>query len=526
MSTRRELLVGLLGLPLALTACRAPRAVPGSIRGARLEVGHRLLDAKLGQAPSQAERTTVAIVGAGPSGLAAAWRLEQLGIRDYRVFDLERLVGGTSASGRDGVVPYPWGAHYVPLPRADNPKLLQLLEEVGAVRQEANGPRALERVRVRSPEERLFIDERWVEGLFPSSRATPADQRELERFEQEIARLTKFRDERGRPAFTLPMRECSDAAELVALDRISAADWLSQRGIRSPLVHWYAEYACRDDYGASLAQTSAWAMLFYFAARKGGSDADSAPFLTWPEGNGRIVARLNDVVGQRLSLNRLVTEVSQDASGVELSVLDVAAEQLLRVRADYVILALPKLVVSRILRGAELEHLSQFRYAAWLVANLHLKQRPRSRGFPFAWDNVLYDSPALGYVVATHQTLADHGPTIWTYYRPLWEHDERTARSLLRSLDHETAVAGVLTDLERAHTGLLSAIERVDVYRWGHAMVTPQPGLIWGAARKRALAPVGRVHFAHSDLSGLPLLEEAFDRGLLAAEAVFQARLG
>ena len=62
--------------------------------------------------------------------------------------------------------------------------------------------------------------------------------------------------------------------------------------------------------------------------------------------------------------------------------------------------------------------LAEFEYGAWMVANLTLKSRPKSKGFPFAWDNVLYDSPSLGYVVATHQRCADHGPTVLTYPQP------------------------------------------------------------------------------------------------------------
>lgn len=468
------------------------------------------------------------IVGSGPSGLAAAWRLERLGVRNYRVLDLERVPGGTSASGHDGVVPYPWGAHYVPVPRREQRELVTLLEELGAVSVAADGtPEGKEAARVRAPEERLFLDGRWVEGLFPSPRASAADRAELARFEAEIGALVAFRDAQGRRAFTLPMRRCSDAAEFVALDRISARAWLDQRGYHSRLLRWYVEYACRDDYGASLERTSAWAMLFYFCARLAEPGGESAPFLSWPEGNGRVVSHLSRVVGDRLSLNRLVTDVLPGPEGVDVVAYDAAQGRAVRYLAEDVILAVPKLVARRILRpfrDAPPAHLAEFQYGAWLVANLHLAERPRSLGFPFAWDNVLFDSPALGYVVATHQTFSDFGPTVWTYYRPLWEHAERESRALLRSLDHTTAVDGILTDLARAHIGLERLVQRVDVYRWGHAMVTPVPGFIWGGARAKASAPVGRVVFAHSDLSGLALLEEAFDRGLLAANAVLRRR--
>ncbi len=526
---RRELLRALFGVPLAFEACRQPgRPVAGEVRGARMDLGHHVRDATRENVPGVSERVPVLIVGAGPSGLAAAWRLERLGVTNYRVLDLERLSGGTSASERDGVVPYPWGAHYVPVPRADQTELVALLQELGALRLRADGtPEGVERARVRAPEERLFVDGSWIEGLFPSTRANAADHAELLRFEREVKALVEFRDAQGRRAFTLPMRKCSDAAELVALDRISAGAWLRARGFRSKLLSWYVEYACRDDYGASLEQTSAWAMLFYFCARVVDGSGESAPFLTWPEGNGRVANHLTRRVGDRLRLNRLVTDVVPTADGVEVVALAADTLRAERYHAEDVILALPKLVVRHLLRPlreAGGGYLDEFHYAAWLVANLHLSERPRSQGFPFAWDNVLFDSPGLGYVVATHQTLADFGPTVWTYYRPFWEHDEHESRKLLRAVDHASAVEGVLFDLGRAHRGLADVVERIDVYRWGHAMVTPRPGFIWGDARRRAAEPIGRVAFAHSDLSGLPLLEEAFDRGVLAAEQVARRR--
>jgi hypothetical protein len=159
-----------------------------------------------------------------------------------------------------------------------------------------------------------------------------------------------------------------------------------------------------------------------------------------------------------------------------------------------------------------------------MVANLHLRGRPKSAGFPFAWDNVLFDSPSLGYVVATHQALVDGGPTIWTYYQPFVDGDPRAARERLAAADHAGFCDAILADLGRAHRGLEPLVERIDVWRWGHAMVRPSPGFIWGPDRRRAAEPYGRVHFAHSDLSGLALFEEALDHGVRAAEEVTLAR--
>ena len=530
--SRREALGVLLGAPLATQACRTPRtrSFGGRLLGASAALGHRFRDGQLPRITDASERRSVgiAIVGAGPSGLSAAWRLERLGYRDFAVFDLEPQAGGTSAFGRDGVVPHPWGAHYVPLPSAHNPALIELLSEVGAVTIAADGGCvADERALVREPEERLFIAGAWHEGLFPSAGASAEDLRQRHAFEAELGRWISFRDAQGRPAFAVPMRLGSNDARVTELDRTSAAAWLAQRGLHSRRLRWYVEYACRDDYGLDLQHTSAWAMLFYFCSRVPNPGGRSQPFLTWPEGNGRLVSHLAQVAGERVRLGQLVSEVQADEQGVDLAVFDTRQEQLVRYRAERVILAVPKFVVPRLmpaLPAGRVQDVSEFQYGSWLVANLHLRARPENVGFQPAWDNVLYDSPSLGYVVATHQTLSDLGPTIWTYYLPLLS---QTARRELQALDHATCCDAIVSDLSRAHRGLAEVIERIDVWRWGHAMVSPRPGFIWGGARARASEPWGeRVFFAHSDLSGLALFEEAQDHGLRAAEAALRSLRG
>ena len=57
---------------------------------------------------------------------------------------------------------------------------------------------------------------------------------------------------------------------------------------------------------------------------------------------------------------------------------------------------------------------------------------------------------------------------------------------------------------------------------WGHAMIRPVPGFAWGSARREAAAPRGPIRFAHSDMSGLSLFEEAQYHGVRAAEAVMR----
>jgi hypothetical protein len=166
-------------------------------------------------------------------------------------------------------------------------------------------------------------------------------------------------------------------------------------------------------------------------------------------------------------------------------------------------------------------------YAPWLVANLTLSEPPHGgAGAPLSWDNVLYDSPALGYVVATHQLLRlAPGPTVLTYYHALADEAPAAARARLLATPREGWARAILADLGRAHSDIARLTTRLDIFRHGHAMLRPLPRVIWSAARQQLAGGWGRVQFAHGDVSGLSLFEEANYRGTLAAERAL-AQLG
>jgi hypothetical protein len=155
-----------------------------------------------------------------------------------------------------------------------------------------------------------------------------------------------------------------------------------------------------------------------------------------------------------------------------------------------------------------------------------LKDRPKlsAHDFPLAWDNVLYESPSLGYVVATHQRGLDRGPTVLTYYYPLVDENAPAARARLLETDWRGWAEVTLSDLSRAHPDIRNLVERLDVMRWGHAMIRPRTGFMWGQARRDAAKPFRSIHFAHSELSGVALFEEAFDVGLRVANEVLSLR--
>ena len=81
----------------------------------------------------------------------------------------------------------------------------------------------------------------------------------------------------------------------------------------------------------------------------------------------------------------------------------------------------------------------------------------------------------------------------------------------------------MLADIERAHPEIRQLTRELNVARWGHAMIRPTPGFVWGGSRLSGKEPWRGVHFANTDLSGVALLEEAFFHGTRAGEEVLAA---
>jgi len=180
-------------------------------------------------------------------------------------------------------------------------------------------------------------------------------------------------------------------------------------------------------------------------------------------------------------------------------------------------------VAPRIVAGMSADQtqaMAQARYSAWLVAAIHVSELPDRPEVDVCWDNIVYDSPAVGYVSARHQTEAgqqERGSDVLVYYLP-FVRDLVGARMELRDRDQAYWADRVMGDLLSVHPDLDQVVERIDVWRWGHAMVQPIPHGIWGHEAEQRQRPLGRVAFASCDATGLPLFEEACFAGVRAAE--------
>ncbi len=526
---RRDLLAALLGTStLALGGCSRVSLPPaGMLLSPDVLIGHKIRDknAFSSRAKSRLQKQVV-IVGGGIAGLSAAWRLLSLGIDDFVVLEMESVFGGTSRGGEMGDFRFPWGAHYLPTPMKENETLIELLKEMGVVVgvTPAGDPVIAEEFLCRDPQERVFVEGEWIEGLYPAKGASVDDLQQLKEFQGEIDKWISARDRLGRRMFAIPIAAGSDEEEVRLLDSISMATWMDQFGWTSSRLRWLVDYSCRDDYGLTIDQTSAWAGVFYFASRNEKANASSQDVITWPEGNARIVDYLSNTMRDRVEHSHPVIAIEHDPKAddsVRVLAWDKANGTTFEFEAERVIYAVPQFVAPYLIRDFSNEsraNLSEFRYGAWLVANIELSDRPRENGFPMCWDNVLYLSNSLGYVVSTHQMGIDDGPTVLTWYMPLLHDDAKVSREQLMSMTWSDWADVVMTDLTLAHPDLPLLVTRMDIMRWGHAMIQPRVGFVFNEARENAAKPLGRIHFAGTDLSGVALMEEAFYHGVRAAD--------
>src|SRR5215213_1721517 len=262
---RREILTAFLGAPFAFAACKRKSENPevaGEVVGANVNVGHILRENRQPEVPADNwENARVAIVGGGAAGLSAAYKFKKEGFNDFVLLELENKIGGTAQSGTSNIVPYPWGAHYLPVPFQENAELVALLDEMNLTegRNPAGEIIVREEFLCREPEERVFFKGRWYEGLYLHVGESDEEKRQFAEFQKQVDAWVNWRDAGGKRAFVLPVANCSRDAEVLALDKISFGDWLRQKGFSSERLFWYCDYACRDDYGLKLDRISAWA---------------------------------------------------------------------------------------------------------------------------------------------------------------------------------------------------------------------------------------------------------------------------
>ncbi|MEN9374130.1 MAG: hypothetical protein RIR79_1682 [Pseudomonadota bacterium] len=475
--------------------------------------------ANLSISPSVVRKTRVLIAGGGVAGLAAARSLRLQGIDDFALLDLQDNAGGNSQGTHIGGIACPQGAHYLPLPSDDAPEIQNLLEELG-LRQRINGRWQYdERHLCHTPQERLFFNGHWQEGLLPVQGVEPRTLQQYTHFSRLVEHF------RQTTRWTIPVQKSSLTPVHQALAAITFVAWLDREKLTDGYLRWYLDYCCRDDYGAGIGTVSAWAGIHYFASRhgfhapSGMESVEREGLLTWNQGNAWLTERLAAPLGKRWYPHRVVLRIAHRKHHAEVDVFNPLEQRIERWQADRVIVALPIFVAARVVENPPdfLRHAARRTlYSPWLVANIHIAKalEDRPSDAPPSWDNVIYDphsTQGLGYVDASHQNLHPvAGATVLTHYRALSD------RRVLLQTPWTAWRDRIVAELSVPHPDVASKITQIHITRYGHAMAIPVP--VSHSEPPIVPLPFERLRFAHSDWAGYSIFEEAFTMGHNAAQ--------
>ena len=502
----------------------------GKIHGANYKFGHLLREA-ISEQPEEQESIDTLIIGGGISGLSAGWWFQKNNYQNYKILEMEDHTGGNSSSGENDVSKYPWGAHYVPLPGKSAEYVRDLFQELGIINgYKNNKPIYDEYFLCADPHDRLFFQGRWQEGLVPSGGVSENETLEYSQFFEFISILKQKIGNDGKPIFNIPLELSSRDPEYLQLDTISMSDFMKSRGWTSKHLLWYVNYCCRDDYGVSLENVSAWAGLHYFASRVGeGMNTDSQSVVTWPEGNGWLSNQLSKINSGKIQTNTLVYKIHfRDTDGYGVDTISPSGAKK-RYLVNHIIFAGPRYSASRVIEGYDLKYHEDLLFSPWLIANITLSERPGGKGAPLSWDNVSFYSESLGYIFANHQDLTfNRRSGVITYYLPLDENrplDKDSLKEIRKNVlqkKYEDWIELILPDLEKMHPGISDFILSIDLWIWGHGMVSPGIDYLWNSKRSKMLEPFRGIEFAHSDMSGISVFEEAQYRGCEAAKKILR----
>ncbi|WMD21108.1 NAD(P)-binding protein [Achromobacter seleniivolatilans] len=502
-----------------------------------MQAGHALRDGAALPAPSAHYQHEVAILGAGVAGLSCAWKLAREGYKDFVVVQGPEFAGN-AASGQRDELDYPLGAHYLPLPSLASTHVREMLSDFGIIERGAGDARPYydESILVHSPQERLLRNGHWEEGLLPMTGLPDADIQQHQKFLTLIDRLHTQTGSDGRKVFSIPIALSSRDPQWRVLDTITFKQWLDREGYTSPALHWYLNYCCRDDYGAQYDVVSAWAGLHYFASRDGhAANAGEGAVLTWPGGLSVLAERMRSAITHKLGhadwlIDGTAVRVADTPAGPQVTCLKSdaiagAAPTSYTVQTRRTVCAMPLFVAQRILPDIRAYgydpavHASA--HAPWLVSNFVLQGYPiEAPGEPLSWDNVVYQGQALGYVVSTHQLLrvARSPRTVFTAYHASSGQTPQAARQWLSSASPEALRDAASADLIAAYgREFWRNARQLDITVRGHAMATPLCGYLSNPGLAALREIDGPVLFAHADLSGYSVFEEASWWGVVAA---------
>jgi hypothetical protein len=218
----------------------------------------------------------------------------------------------------------------------------------------------------------------------------------------------------------------------------------------------------------------------------------------------------------------MIAKIDRKNDHTEVICYNTASQETTLIRAKKLLLSTPQ-YVNKYLLPERKSSLEKLQYAPWVVANITLSRIPQGKGVSLCWDNVMYGRPSVGYVYANHQDVSSPSQGVISYYLPLTG-NVKQRRSEVYTASYEHWRDKIVNELSYAHENIEAYISHLDIWIWGHGMILPETGYIWNSQRREHMRPIDdKIFFAHSDLSGISIFEEAFYQGIRAANEIIRS---
>ena len=469
-TTRRDAIKYIIGGAMA-SACpmTAPPLRAGSGNSPKVlltsegnTVCHEVRDGGQFRLPKPSADYEVAIVGGGPSGLMAAYRLRDT---NFLLIEKESRLGGDALSEQWKAHWYATGSAY-----AEGRELEEFCREIG-----------MTIYPVKSVDNAIIegkLVERFWEGGYRDAPWPDSTKNSFAKFRKDMLAIDTGRN-------------------LEKLDATPFADVLKPYAPEIKL--WFDNFG-PNNWGAAPEDTSA---LIGVESIKWGGGMDPSRY-TWPGGLGRISMALEDTLNKagqgRILKDAVVIHVRNAGEGVEVSY--VAGGEPVTVRARAAIVACPKQIGKHIVEGlpaAQLQAMNALRYAPYLVVNVCLRGVVYNGSYDteIPAPSIIVDFNVADWVV-NRDNRDTRRPQVLTCYVP------RPEAERVRFLDDQyvTGFGGqVVESLNTWLPGSRDRVEEVRIFRRGHPLFMSAPGVTTRLAPE-IRKPFGRIFFGHSDSEG------------------------
>ncbi len=451
-------------------------------------LAHALRDGRQPAPVTPGETADVVVVGGGVAGLTAAYRL---GGRRVLVLEKEARCGGNSRSREVDGVRYPLGAF---LNQGPIPPFTDFFRETGA------------EFLPLAPEQHVLRlgDRRVADPLGAGRPKLPWPGAERDALGRAVERLRGLLD----PATGIAFPRATNPPEIRALDRHTLWQDYAAQGLPHRVRELF-DLLISARIADSGEHLSAWIGNYLLSTVVDRS-------FTMAGGHGDYSRRLEAALTARqpdaLRTGFTVLRV-ENAGREEVHVTGIdAAGQVQTLAAGCAVIAAPKFFAARVVPGltaARPDVYSRLHYNAYLVAQVFLRE---PLALPF--ETGLAGKRLARFAVASHRLPGNAAPDrgVITLYAPF---PRRQGRARLLAADPGALAQRLLDDLLWAYPEVGPAVEDVALHRWGHPMMTAEPGLEEVLARARESH--GRIAFGHSDNLGVTGLYSAVWAGMDAA---------